>query len=439
VVAWLAINPQTVNVSSGYSTSLCLLAALVACQRLAEALEQCGVGPRALARAGAVLALPACTLLALKLTAALLVLGSVAAAIALLRPWSGPERRRCALALGGGALIASAVLLVPWLVGHRAAWVAAPAAVPAPALPAPPRWPELAASYGGLLSSGAHGYGGTPLHTLALVAVVAVTGALAAATAWRETAGPRRAAGAAVASAAAGVVVSYVLLPALTNPTGALRYVSPQLIAAVPAGLLFLARHAPPARGRIRRVGAALLLLLVLALSASELLRRLRVVGSHRTALAYPMATDPYHGLYSAWALGPDARGRVRNLQALVPPGERLWTWTELCFHLDYARNPVCDASQLSALGRWADGLVGSPPETLRRALRAMGVRWVLWQHRGYASWSREALSHYARLPSPSDRRVFLTWLAILDGLELIARQDRLVADDGELALFELR
>lgn len=392
-----AVNPQVVNVSALYTA-----AALMATAVLLAADDDGRPRP--------------------------LLLGAVYAALAALKPTFLlfpalhlpvlvlARRREGGLEWGLRVAGAAVAFLAPWLLLHAPMWLGPRATLPPP----PPGWDDPLS----LLSPAPLFYGATALHYTALGAAALAGAGLAVVGAARRPDPARRRLAAGVAAAAlagcgAPLVLVFVTGPAHAGHEVGLRYAVPFLLGgAVPALLLSLGTGPGPVwRGALGATAVAV----AVAFAPSALVRA-RQAAEHRTVLAYRGA--PGYRPYTDYALSHAARDRLRALQGLVPEGAPLLAWVNWPYHLDLARNPV-EVVEPTAFG--------APWAHLPR-----GVRYVLWQYRGYATRDPAYLDRVAAGPGRWERRTALQIRALVSELERSTARGTVLADDGELLLVDL-
>jgi hypothetical protein len=107
---------------------------------------------------------------------------------------------------------------------------------------------------------------------------------------------------------------------------------------------------------------------------------RLTQMVADRTWISFPY-TEQYVA-YNNQVMDDSTRENVRRLQEKVPEGAPLLAWLSVPFYLDYSQNPIAvvDTHGAKNLSRQ----FGRNEDKLREYLRAQGVRYVLWQRKGY-------------------------------------------------------
>ncbi|HVP69018.1 MAG TPA: hypothetical protein VMT17_17345 [Anaeromyxobacteraceae bacterium] len=390
VLLVLLVNPQMINISALYTA-----AALIATAVLLGS-ERERPPPLLL---GAVYAAVA----ALKPTFALFPLLH----LPLLAAGRRGESHVTAWALRTAGL--SLAFSAPWVLLHLGTLLGPRDVLP----PAPPGWEDPLS----LLSAAPLFYGATALHYSSLGAA-SLLGATLVMVRRPLSPGSAGIAASAVAACAGSLVLVFVVGPQYAGREVGLRYSVPFLLGgAAPAALLALGALPGPARAAV--AGSVAAVALAFAPSAFG---RWRQALEHRTVLAYRGASG--YRPYVEYAISDAARDRLRALQATVPEGAPLLAWVNWPFHLDLARNPTTVIEPTSFGMPWAH--------------LPAGVRYLLWQRRGYATRSPGYLASVAAGPGRQERRTALRIRALGIELERLAASGSTLAQDGEFVVVDL-
>ncbi|MBM4269163.1 MAG: hypothetical protein FJ144_21575 [Deltaproteobacteria bacterium] len=418
VLTFVLFNPQYVNVSPIYSGSVMIAASFLASGFVLEALRR--EDRRAFRLAAIPLGLFAGTLVGLKATLApfapLQLVVLLAAALALRAPWR--HLASAAAVTAGAALLA----VVPWLIVILPAYLRAQDASVAFAADATlaASHPTIAAdALAALFTRKALFYGGSHLQYNAIVAfvlvagVVAATAVLVAARARHARTAPLASSGALVLGIAAGclpVAAVYLLNGHLFDPSAAVRYACPILLATFPAAGLAFA-HVALAFRKPWPIGAAVAIVtlvvvdgVLLATFAPVFVKRVRQAAVSHTLLAYPFDQKTLD--FTVEALGETTAKRVRTIQETIPPGEAALAWMETPFHLDFARNEVSTLSEPGIVNPWLGFPAGASPERLAEYLRALDIRFVVLDVEGHAVKTPKKIAPLRRSPFPLYRKL---------------------------------
>ncbi len=445
------IHPQIVNVSSLYSGSLMALAAISSCILFADAIT--AEDARRSAAGAAIVGLFLAALVSLKMTYA-----PFAAAFYLvfagLSIWSTNARRATARAmvqLGLSALVA----LGPWL------WLTMPNYLRALRVPSP-RGGEVVQGVGspglGLLQRAAIAFsaretfwGGRYLTYSAVASLLLVTGVVS--LAGLRSRDPRvRQRAAPLAAACFAAVLTFVLNIQIVDPNLVARYSAPILIAVASAAAILIIRrpwNPPeqgwPARDRSFHPGSAAVLgvaVLIALAFAGDFATRCRRGWQLRTQLSFGFLDDPRsldaYMTYNESVLRGALAGRVRALQNETEEGEAILATVATPFQFDFARNPVHVLNEGSFFSPWCDLPLRGGPEVARRYLLDRGIRYVMFQTRGFGIRSDGDYAAFARSPFQMYRRQGEANLEYRKILRDLSAASRVVARSAGLVLIDI-
>ena len=428
IAVYVAVNPQIVNLSSVYSSSVLVLVLLGATATFADDWERKAPLARLVRDAIPVGAIAA-TLIAIKLTAALFVLPLCAIVLGVLLI----KEPRAGAATTFAVIAAAAVSVAGWLATHLdklqfSAWSSSDRFFHDPQLVI---WPSLLEAFRIRPTL----YGGSRAIFLIGVAVLAVS----LVTSFAQYVRKRELDALITAAAMSGGIVTYVGLAAIFNNEAALRYAVPFLIALVPYTLL---GARPVARGGFaalfadRRIVwlAGLQLIFLVTFIAVDRERLDRIVHDH-TAVSIPIS--PQNRIDQARLLSPAYRAYVRNVQAKVPAGATVWAWIDAPFDLDFARNRVWNYNMDWAVAPWR--LRATTADELRQSLASRGVQYVIWQYRSALNPDVPTMEGYLRTVQWPEYRVILpSAIELTRALGELARPADIVWKDDAIAIIAL-
>lgn len=423
LLAYVAINPQTVNVSALFSGAAMMLGIAFAALQLAPG------GPRRALPLGLLLA----ALVALKTT----FIAFAGVFVVVYFGLRAGREGRPALKTAAVTVATAALALLPWLAIHAPHYVAGLAASP---IDAGGDAPGLLKGWLGLLSTTPLFYGGRPVFYAVIIALLGV----GAVVAWRahrphgqQQPDPLFAAVAALCSGALAIFASSV---AFTDYDTALRYACPALIAVLPLLLLSLSRlpvASRPLGGTLAGVWAAAAIAGLLgALFADTLAGRLGRAYTSQTTASFPVS--PSYLRYNMMALGEPGRARTQAAQERVPAGQPLLAWMSTPFQLDFARNTVLVASEPGWTNRWLDLPIDAPPEALRAYFLARGIRHLLWEHTGAGVPDARGYRNFNGSAFPVYRRLAKVNLYMRDAWQELAKSSRLLYNADGIAVIDL-
>lgn len=423
VFALLAVDPQYVNVSGGYSlVALSLTLVFATCQPQAADAKP--------ARIEAVAGLLYAAQLAIKLTALSFVGLHVLC-------WTGAmawicRDRRFALRRGFNAASWSIAFLLPWIAlaaPDIIAVITAPKGLPAlPSLGLGRLFFEIPISIDPLL----------PLTWYdAVAAIVLCYGCVVFARARRpEFAEPARARAASFTAFCVAAPVNYVFYIACVRPflpviEGAVRYAAPWLIAGVgaalslgPAVLAGASGQAPSRKTVMACAGAGLAIVLMFG---SALQQRISYAALYGMPQTYIRAWRPedrqtaIRGMDSV--LHGQLRDAVRDAQAKVPPGAPLLAWMTTPFLLDYQRNRIYEIGWSQLVRPWS--LIPH-------------ADYVLWQYGGFAV--RQPADYAAQIQTGNAllTQTSMAALQFAQRLQQLAHKSEVLYDNDGLILLHV-
>ena len=412
-LAVAVIEPQSANISATYSGSA-LVFALYALLAAPEEIAESSAGKRALA-AGLI----AAAMIVLKPTFVLIaaiMLGAGTVSIAVSAKSFGAAIRWSALATGG-VLIG----LLPWVAVY-APYLSELSSVALEGATAPP--PDTQAV--NLFSNAPLPWGASGLAYMLAMIFPAVAGALGLLR-WRDLGSAERAGAVTLLVAGLGALAGFVFVIAVLgarfaeNDT-ALRYMTPVVIAVVPASIVlgarfFLAGLAKPLVFA-RTSAYAALSIAALALFVPQSVQRAAQASEYHNLLAlrYFSLIPEYPAIY-AQLTGPSQAAFVRGLQDAAPPGAAILALVNTPFLFDYRRNPIYDATFAGIHAPWAH----IPP-----------VDYVIWDY-GSATVVFKNELPYSATPGV-DRRMYGLVKALSDATTTGA----VIYDDGKFSMFRV-
>lgn len=438
-LAYVAVNPQLVNISPVYSASVMVAALVFAGALLRQAL---GEGDGAALRAAVPVGALAAALVALKATyvpfAALFLLLLFPL---LLVTGAGPRRAGAALAAGAAG---AAALLVPWALGSGKDYLAVllrfadragrRAARQLAAPPGPGTPTEAPPGIGDLFSAQPIYFGHTLLDYGLLVLLLAALGGVLA---WHlARSREARADGHAAAALAAALAITayYLAMPVVFPPIQGVRYLSPILLVALPLAALAADRPGAGRAARLRRGAVGAGLVAVLGVFAPALYGRALEAHQIRSLVSYPVGVTNLR--FHLYAFSGVARNAARDAQARTRPRTAVLAWIATPFHLDFRRNRVLTIPDPDFSRTWAGVPFDAGAGGLRSYLLGKGVRYVMWDYAGPGMRTDAQLERDLQIPAYAYRgRLTLRFKALLREL---ARTGEVVHDDGFLRVIDL-
>jgi hypothetical protein len=439
----VAINPQTVNLSSLYSGTVAVQGLLLATLLWNEALaaETRQVPWRPAIAIGFFLAL----LIGLKATLA--VFSAIFSVLWLMCALIFYRGRRAVILSGLGALLTTVLAVSPWLVLHRDNLLTA-----------------LARLLGGQFSdSGDSGpapkgvrayyefwnldstYGGKFIDYTLLAAGLLVAGVVTLAVLWRHRDSENHAYLISVSAASIAAVLIFLGHPYLTDAETAIRYAIPVFLAVAPFVVTVSGRFrlvtpmvhgARPAMTAHSMLVSVLFLLAAVVMFGDVMQRRVNNLLEKRTSVSYPVGKEL--GEYSRYALSSLARDNVMHAQRVTEPGAGILVAISQPFQMDFARNRVMVATEPALLVPWLDLPLDAGVDVFRHYLLDRGVRYVVRERTGTGIVPLHRFKRFLVHPHPLYRRLGRQALRFHSALDRLAAESVVVFADDQLTTMDL-
>jgi hypothetical protein len=321
------------------------------------------------------------------------------------------------------AALSLALGLLPWLALYAPNYLSHGMFTGQPA-PAGPRG-EL-----NLLSNHTLLYGSSYLDYTALVILAGVVAILGLAS-WRaaSTQTSRRVSLGIFGAAATGVLSYLVLIvyggPLLSGHETSLRFAVPFVLGTCVVSIVMtpgLASKLPRAFSSV--VLPVSTLIAVLAFLPSAIARYRQALTLHSAIAFNPVPRDPSYISYNEYWLSPEAKEYIRGFQDKVPAGEPLLAWINTPFLLDYKRNPIVDVDAAAIGSPWAH--VPS------------GVRYVLWQYKGFGVRTTADYAYQMAGEGARERSIAARALAFGNLLSRLSSNADVIASDDKFVVFRI-
>lgn len=440
------INPQYVNISSLYSSTLMILALIFSVCLPTTPKEATDI--RFTLRHSALMALLLSSLIALKATFVIFA-GLFFALYVTLSISYTHKKAQSAIAAAVTALI-STILLIPWVVvsfknyktviqihSQHSAYQALDAG----------RSPFTAGDFTQIFSLGELFYGGSYLNYNLIVVVMAIAGFMSARLLRRNKDQVQVRQLISVASACGAGIGSYWANAQLFDPETAVRYSCPVLLAVLPASVLIVGKCCLTPRGGAlqtasqapaimrARVMSVLLLGILIASFANVLIDRGKHAFVTRTIVSFPF--DESYIAYNQFVLSEQAQNRLLNIQSVTEKGSTILALVSSPFLLDFARNRILAASDWGLTAPWLDGAFGGGRKTIEKYLKDEGVRYAMWEYNGWGMRADQTLRKYLKAPFPQFRKMAANALSLRETLSSVGNTSRVIYNDGQLVVFD--
>jgi hypothetical protein len=411
ILTLLVINPQSVNVAALYSGIFVILGLLLTSCLITERLDESGIAkPLGMAvLAGLLIA----SLVALKST--LLFFAVIYSVFFCLGLFAIVPDKRQSLILSAATGLSAAIAILPWLLLHLPNYVAT---FNVPSHTATGNHASIFSMLTGnvseLFSTNDMSWGGSMLGYGAIVLELAVLAA--AFVPYILSSGRRRSPyqghSLVAASACVAAIGSYVLDFIFFDLVNAVRYACPVLIATLSFALLTASfnatsNHLPhatqpaPSNSKMAILAGTAL---VLALFGSDFIDRIERVYTKRTTVSFPINDALIQ--YNQYAFSEAARQATRKIQYQTEAETKILAWISMPFHLDFARNEIQEVTAYGLLNPWLDLPLDGNPIDLARYFKKNGIRYIMWEYRGYGMKNKAQLENMLHSPYPIYRRM---------------------------------
>jgi len=441
ILTFLAINPQSVNVSAIYSAVLIILGALLTSYTLTEGLNEQGTRkPLGLA---ALLGVFISSLIALKTT--FVFFAALYCALFCLGLFVIAQSKRRALLLNATVVLAATIAIFPWLLLQRTNYLAAFSA----RLHLANATNTIGFSFprgnvSELLSTRDLFWGGSLLDYGTIIFLLSVLGLLSIFFIFRGNHVRQRGCALISASVCAAAVGSYYIGGLMFDPDSAVRYACPVLIAALPFAMLAssfnvvtdLSLQRPRWlvwTGRtVILAGAAL----VIALFGHNFMSRIELAYSKHTTLSFPF-NDAYIQ-YNLYALSEAGRQATINIQNQTEAGAKILAWISTPLHLDFARNNIQVVIDPGLSNPWLDLPLSGNPADMVKYFKMHGIRYILWQYDGAGIKNPGQYEEDLRNPFPMYRNLAERNLYMRHMLGAIMAECNFLYDQDGIVLFDI-
>lgn len=247
-----------------------------------------------------------------------------------------------------------------------------------------------------------------------------------------------------VFSSCIGAILVYFVNVNIFSLQSGLRYSCPVLIGSLPAALLLLGQYTLRDPGAsqasvnrlsmVSRLGVLLLVLqgVLIALFSNVFLERVGRAYSAQTLISFPI--NKRYVRYNKAALGSEARKWVLGFQSNTEEGKTILAWMSVPFRFDFGRNRVLTVMEPGLINPWLNISSDESPETLGDYIRQLGIRYVVWEHKGYGMKSIRVLSAQG---SPRSR-VVRNHIYLRETLNVLAERGKILYGDDRIVVIDM-
>jgi hypothetical protein len=257
------------------------------------------------------------------------------------------------------------------------------------------------------------------------------------------------------ASGVAGVASYLLNTYILPDPETTLRYSCSVLIGTVPYAALILGGHLGLFHSDVRgnkphpkaiQIGITAVLIvlniILIRLFWDNLRDRVHSAYYNRTNIRFLLKKDgnPYYQ-YNKYALSNEARDLMRNIQSKTEKGQAIFTSIEMPYHLDFTRNRIYTFDDFGLLNPrlWINISFTNNPEDIRKYLKNMGIRYIMWEYYSIALYSDETVKISLMSTVPFYRKGAFYYLYIRKMMFALAKKSKIIYNSQGMILIDLQ
>jgi len=235
-----------------------------------------------------------------------------------------------------------------------------------------------------------------------------------------------------------------------------LRYSCPVLIGTLPYAVLIFGSHLGTFQLDIRgnkpypkikkKIGMTFVLIvlqiILIGLFWDNLRDRIRLAYYDRTNLSFLLArvdnSDLYQ--YNQYALSNEARDLMRSIQSKTEKGQAIFTSIEIPCHLDFTRNKIYTFDDFGIYNPrlWLNISFTNNPEDIRRYLKNMGIRYIMWEYNSSLMRSEEKWRSRLNSIASWRRKEALYNLYFRKMMFALAEKSKIIYNSNEIILIDL-
>ena len=418
LLAFIVINPQSVNVSPIYLGSAFILGIIYASCHLLDELEKSDHEAMPMISIG-IMGLLTAGLLGLKNTFLVFILVYFALLFGAMLLVS--KNRPRILKIFGMTVLGTVLAFSPWLALHAANYITAVQIALHPStITSTNTFNSLQGDISALFSTADLFYGGSFLSYGVIVLLLALMGLFALYNVFGNM-GATQHRGYFLVAAAACVasILTYYFNGIVVAPDVAVRYSCPVLIATLP--FAFIATSMPiagsnetasiPSQSGIKLAVMSLMTLLVVFLYWSNFFERAdRAYYQHMT-LAYPIRDWDLYREHQPYVISTEYRDLLRGIQYKTLPGQKILVWISVPMQLDFSRNEIYSIMSISLLNPWLDMPFNGNANDMVQYLKRQGIRYIMWEESGNNlgnTYNRWLSSQYVGYRKTAERGLFM-------------------------------
>jgi len=409
LLAFLVINPQTVNISVVYLGSAMILGVLLATYYLLDQLENINGNAIPITTA-VILGFLLASLIALKGTFISYALSYFAIFFSGLLLLSKDKPR--ILRLCGFVVLGAFIALLPWILLHAPHYATVFQKTLLPTTNTAVNHSSIIRGNPSVLFSSANLlYGNSFFSYGIIVMILAAAGAYSLSNIMGDKVTPMQRGYLLIAAAScvAGII-SYFFFGLIFFAEQSVRYSCPILIAALPFSFMAISMSTPisfaPSKvitlPRIKSPAILLIPLIVIISFWGNFSDRIERAYNQHMTLSFPVADDYIN--FSHNASSSNAQQRIRGIQYKAAPAQKILAWIPTPMHLDFSRNEIYSIMSSGLSTSWMGMPLNGNPEEMAQYFKAQGIRYILWKYNEndalgitYRRWMKSPIRGYRK------------------------------------------
>jgi len=245
-------------------------------------------------------------------------------------------------------------------------------------------------------------------------------------------------------------IANYFITAFFWDPDTQIRYSCPVLIAILPLAILILGKQYDIPKSDVSvvackgifdrfRIPSVMLLILIIMVVffGPALLERMSLVYHRRTVLAFPLPMG-YIG-FNTTMFTEAARNDIRNVQNKTEENQKILAWVSVPFHLDFSRNKIFTVSEPGICNPWLRFPLNGSTEDIRKFIKDMGIRYVIWEYKGAALKKESEFNSYLRSPFLIYRKIAVYNLYFRKMLKALAEENRVIYNQNGIVIIDIQ
>ncbi|MBF0194052.1 MAG: hypothetical protein HQL71_05815 [Magnetococcales bacterium] len=184
---------------------------------------------------------------------------------------------------------------------------------------------------------------------------------------------------------------------------------------------------------------AQILLIIYIGMFSPLFVDRIQKLQNDNTMIAYMSKNARKHTLPTIKAMSSaEHKNEIKNIQALVPEGEKILVWISTPFQMDFSRNQIEYISSVAT--SWNKSL-GDDEEKALKSFKKDGIGYIFWQYAGYSMRGRSLYESMANSGVPRAMHEGQYGLYYWDTIDTLQKNSEVLYlnTESKYALFKLK